>query len=296
MKLLPSMKQLQYLSALAEHRHFGLAAEACFVTQSTLSAGIRDLELLLQAEVAERTNRSVMMTPLGEELTAIANDVLRRGEDMMDLARSAAAPLTGSVRLGVIPTIAPYLLPGVLPGLHRDYPDLKLFLREDYTDRLLDQLRDGHLDVLLLALPYDMEDVETLPLFDDSFILACPAGHRLAGREAVAVAEFEDEPLLLLEDGHCLRDHAMEACSLSGRAQRKEFEATSMPTLVQMVAMGMGLTLLPKLAVAAGIAKGLDIALVPLDETVGARTIGLAWRRTSTRTRDYRLLAERLAG
>lgn len=293
MKILPSMKQLQYLSALAEHRHFGAAAEACFVTQSTLSAGIRDLEDLLQAEVAERTNRSVMMTPLGIELTQMAHEVLRRAEDMVDLARSSAAPLSGPIRLGAIPTIGPYLLPAALPGLHRDYPSLELFLREDYTDRLLEQLREGRLDILLLALPYEMEDVETLTLTEDSFLLACPADHPLASKESVCIDDFASETLLLLEDGHCLRRHALEACSLVDHGSRKKVEATSMPTLVQMVSFGMGLTLLPKLACDAGIAQGLDIALVPLADG-GVREIGLVWRKTSARTEEFRLLGERI--
>lgn len=294
MQPLPSMKQLQYLSALAEHRHFGAAAEACFVTQSTLSAGIRDLEDVLQAKVAERSNRSVVITPLGERLTAMARDLLLRAEAMVDLARAASAPLHGPLRLGVIPTIGPYLLPAALPAIHRNYPDLELYLREDYSDRLLDQLHEGRLDLLLMALPFEMEGVETEVLFEDGFVLACPSGHPLAGHGPVDIAAFADQPLLLLEDGHCLRQHALEACRLQSRTA-KNYEATSMPTLVQMVALGMGLTLLPQLAVDAGIANGLDIELTPLEDSAGHRQIGLVWRKTSVRGDEFRRLGELLA-
>lgn len=292
MQNLPTMKQLQYLSALAEHRHFGLAAEACFVTQSTLSAGIKELEDGLQAKVAERTNRSVIITPLGERLTVIARTLLRGAEDMVDLARSAAAPLSGPLRLGVIPTIGPYILPAALPEIHRNYPDLELYLREDYTDRLLERLQDGRLDLLLLALPYETEGVETEVLFEEGFVLACPTGHPLAAEVSVDTAAFAEQPLLLLEEGHCLRRHALEACSLEGRFKRKNYEASSMQTLVQMVAFGMGITLLPQMAVNAEITKGLEISLVPLKEDIGTRQIGLVWRKSSARESEFRTLGD----
>lgn len=294
MRTLPSMKQLQYLSSLAEHRHFGAAAEACFVTQSTLSAGIRDLENLLQARVAERTNRSVIITPLGEELAKRARALLRCAEEMVDLAGDAGRPLAGPLRLGVIPTIGPYLLPAVLPELNRSYPELELYLREDLSDRLLEQLMDGRLDVLLMALPFEMDGVDTEILFEDGFALACPKGHPLASKASVKMAAIADQPLLLLEEGHCLRRHALAACRLQGRQGRKQFEATSMPTLVQMVAVGVGLTLLPQLAVDAGIARGLEMALVPLEASAGTRQIGLVWRRTSRRAEEYRQFGELL--
>lgn len=296
MKTLPTMKQLQYLSALAEHQHFGLAAEACFVTQSTLSAGIRELEELLQIRVAERSNRAVVMTPFGEKLTEKARELLSSAEEMMDLARSAEAPLAGSLRLGVIPTISPYLLPRVLAEIHGAYPRLELYLREDYSDRLLEQLTDGRLDLLLLALPYEMKGVEAEVLFEDGFMLACPGNHPLAGRKQVETSAFAGEPLLLLEEGHCLRRHSLEACSLESSFRRRNFEATSMPTLVQMVAVGMGLTLLPQMAVDAGVTSGLDIALVPLSEQAGTRQIGLVWRKSSVRAEEFRLFGKFLSG
>lgn len=294
MQNLPTMKQLQYLSALAEHLHFGLAAEACFVTQSTLSAGIRELEDVLQAKVAERTNRSVIITPLGERLTSMARDLLRGAEEMMELARSASAPMSGPLRLGVIPTIGPYILPAVLPQIHRKFPGLELYLREDFTDRLVERLLDGRLDLLLLALPYEMDGVETELLFEEGFVLACPTGHPLADEPSVDTSAFEEQPLLLLEEGHCLRRHALEACSLAGRFKRKNFEASSMQTLVQMVSLGMGITLLPQMAVDADVTKGLDISLVPLKESVGTRQIGLVWRKSSTREAEFKLLGDML--
>jgi LysR family hydrogen peroxide-inducible transcriptional activator len=294
MKNLPTMKQLQYLSALAEHRHFGLAAEACFVTQSTLSAGIRELEEILQVKVAERTNRSVIITPLGVRLTRMARDLILGAEDMLDLAQSSNDPLSGTLRLGVIPTVGPYLLPAALPVLHRTYPKLELFIREDYSDRLLEQLKEGSLDLLVLALPYEMEGVDTEELFEDGFLLACPAGHPLAGARSADTEDFADQPLLLLEEGHCLRRHSLEACSLAGRYKRKNYEATSMATLVQMVSVGMGLTLLPEIAVKAGIVEGLDISLVPLSKNVSKRGIGLVWRQSSPRADEYRLFGKML--
>ncbi len=296
MKLLPTMKQLQYLTALAEHMHFGLAAEACFVTQSTLSSGIRDLEEVLNAPVAERTNRSVMLTPLGEKLAERARQLINDAEAMVELANEKAAPLSGLLRLGVIPTIGPYLLPRVVPALHRAYPDLELYLREDYSDRLLDWLGTGKLDALLMALPFPMDGVETDVLFDDGFVLACPPDHPLAKRSSVGMDEFADEPLLLLEEGHCLRQHSLAACSLEGRAKSKGFEATSMPTLIQMVVGGIGITLLPEMAAEAGIAKGLDLSLVPLKKGTGTRQIGLIWRKTSSRGEEFRLLGDFIKG
>lgn len=294
MRNLPTLKQLQYLCALAEYRHFGQAAEACFVTQSTLSAGIRDLEDVLQAKVAERTNRSVMITPLGERLTEKAKDLLRAAEDMMDLAHSYSAPLSGPLRLGVIPTVGPYMLPRVLPDIHRKYPKLELYLREEGTDRLLELLEEGKIDAALLAFPYETAGFETKILFEDHFMLACPSDHPLAGRKCVDTDDLADYPLMLLTEGHCLSRHAIEACHLEGRFKKKNYEATSLPTLVQMVAVGMGVTLLPQMAVDAGVTKGLDIALVPLAETVGTRRIGLTWRKTSARADEFRMLGDML--
>lgn len=294
----PTLRQWRYLVALAEIRHFGRAAEACFVTQSTLSAGIQELETQLNAALVDRTKRKVVLTPLGEELAGRARELLREAEDMVLLAQAAGAPLTGPLRLGVIPTISPFLLPGVLPSLRRKFPDLRLFLREDLTGRLVDQLQAGKLDLLLIALPFETGAIDTMPLFDDAFLLACRNDHALAGRDSIRLADLADSNLLLLEDGHCLRDHALAACQLPPSPRRDGFAATSLHTLVQMVDNGLGVTLLPKLALDAGILRGTDVVTRPLAGAAGgagaARQIGLAWRRGTQRAGEFRLFGDAL--
>jgi len=295
MKPIPTLKQLEYLVALAEHRHFGKAAAACFVTQSTLSAGLRDLETLLDARLVERDRRSVALLPIGEEVVARARAVLREAEGLVELARARTAPLSGTVRLGVIPTVGPFLLPRVLPGLRRDHPDLRLYLREDLTDRLVADLRRGALDVALLALPCDCGPIRTEILFDDPFLLACPPGHRLAAAGPLGEPELAGEPLLLLEEGHCLREHALDACRLGAGGMDDAFAATSLHTLVQMVANGLGVTLLPRLAVDAGILAGTGLVDVPFADPQPVRRIGLVWRGSPARDSEFRLLARALA-
>ena len=292
---LPTLRQLRYLVALAEHHHFGRAAEACFATQSTLSAGLQELEALLGATLVERTKRKVLMTPLGEAVAARARDLLRGAEDIADLVRAAGRPLTGTLRLGVIPTIAPFLLPRVLPDLRRRFPDLRLVLREDLTARLLERLANAELDAALLALPYDAPDMEMVSLAEDPFVLACPPDHPLAARESVAGADLAGAGLLLLEEGHCLRDHALAACALPVPSGNEDLLGTSLGTLVQMVASGLGVTLLPELAVAGGILRGTDLVTRPLTGG-GTRRLGLAWRRSTTRKDEFRLLGEALFG
>lgn len=288
---LPTIRQLRYLVAVAEHLHFGRAAEACHATQSTLSAGLQELESLLGVTLVERTKRRVLMTPLGDEVVARARNILRGAEDIADLARSAGRPLSGPLRLGVIPTIAPFLLPQALPGLRHAYPSLKLTLREDLTARLLERLAGGSLDAALLALPYDAPDMEMLPLATDPFLLACPPGHPLAAKAEISGADLAGAELLLLEEGHCLRDHALAACSLPGPKRGEGVFGTSLGTLVQMVASGMGVTLVPELAVKAGLLRGTDLITRPLLGG-GHRLLGLAWRRSSTRGAEFRLLGE----
>ena len=291
---LPTLRQWRYLVTLAESRHFGRAAEACFVTQSTLSAGIQELESQLGAALVDRTKRKVVLTPLGEELTGRARELLADAEDMVLLARAAAAPLSGPLRLGVIPTISPFLLPRVLPALRKRFPDLRLFLREDLTARLVDQLQAGKLDLLLLALPYEGSGLDTLTLFDDDFLVASRSDHPLAKRAGVKLADLAEAPLLLLEDGHCLRDHALAACRLPPSPRRDGFAATSLHTLVQMVDNGLGVTLLPKLALDAGILRGTDVVARPLLGETAARHIGLAWRRGTQRAKEFTLFGEAL--
>ncbi|ARJ64818.1 LysR family transcriptional regulator [Magnetospirillum sp. ME-1] len=292
---LPTLRQLRYLVALDEHRHFGRAAEACLATQSTLSAGLQELENLLGVTLVERTKRKVLMTPLGEEVAARGRELLRGAEDIADLARAHGKPLCGRLRLGVIPTIAPFLLPRALPGLRRLYPDLKLILREDLTARLLERLTSGELDAAVLALPYDAPEMEMEALFTDPFVLACPPGHPLAARDSVGSADLAAADLLLLEEGHCLRDHALAACSLPAPRRGEGMLGTSLGTLVQMVATGMGVTLLPRLAVEAGILTGTDLVTRPLVGG-GARLLGLAWRKSSARKDEFRLLGKVLFG
>src|SRR5688572_8430169 len=275
MNALLSLRQLRYLAALAETKHFGRAAEACFVTQSTLSAGLKELERQLGVTLVERTKRRVMVTPLGEQVVARARRLLSDAGEIVDLVRGAAEPLSGPLALGVIPTVAPFLLPKVLPRVRKTHPKLKLHLVEDLTARLLDRLQAGELDLALIALPYRATDIETLDMGDDAFLLATPAGHPLAGHGHVNARELERAPLLLLEDGHCLRDHALSACHIAQAAPSGErLQATSLHTLTQMVAGGMGVTLLPRMAVDAGLAKGTGITTSTLDDPDAKRKIG----------------------
>lgn len=297
MAILPTLRQLRYLVALDEHRHFGHAADACAATQSTLSAGLQELESLLGANLVERTKRRVLMTPLGEEVVVRARQLLRDAEEITALVRSAGEPLSGPLRLGVIPTVGPYLLPKVMPHLRNEHPNLRLYLREDLTARLLERLGSGDLDLVLLALPYRADEFEFEALFDDPFLVACPPGHPLARETSDAVTLAAEEDLLLLEEGHCLREHALAACHLSippskpGGAQERML-ATSLTTLVQMVACGLGITLLPRMALDSGILAGTDLVARSLGADAPARTIGLAWRASSPRKAEFRLLGE----
>jgi len=293
MKHLPSLRNLRYLVALAETRHFGRAADACAVTQSTLSAGLKELESQLGITLAERTKRRVMLTPLGQEIAERSRRLLSAAGELVDTARAAAPPLSGPLALGVIPTVAPFLLPRVLAKVRKAHPRLKLHLVEDLTARLLDRLQAGDLDLALIALPYRASDIETLELGDDPFLLAAPAGHPLAHQPRVSPRDLESGPLLLLEEGHCLRDHALAACRMAdadGASER--LQATSLHTLVQMVAGGMGVTLLPQMAVDAGLAKGTGISVSPLADPNAKRTIGFAWRPSSPRKAEFKKLAE----
>ncbi|NFV82020.1 hydrogen peroxide-inducible genes activator [Magnetospirillum aberrantis] len=295
MKILPTLRQLRYLVALSEYRHFGRAAESCLATQSTLSAGLQELENLLGVVLVERTKRKVMLTPIGEEVVARARTVLRGAEEIADLAAASSEPLSGPLRLGVIPTIGPYVLPRVMPYLRETHPGLRLYLREDLTARLLERLAAGDLDVVLIALPYHAPDVETLEVGDDPFLLACPPDHPLAAKADLCSADLAAAELLLLEEGHCLRDHALAACHLPGPAKGEGILGTSMVTLVQMVANGLGITLLPKMAVDCGVLAGTGLVARPIMDA-GVRGIGLAWRPSSPRKADFRALAEVLKG
>lgn len=295
MKTLPTLRQLRYLVAVVDTCHFGQAAEACGVSQSTLSAGIQELEALLGASLLERTKRSVVPTALGRELAHRARDLLKGAEDLVDVAQAARDPMVGPVHLGVIPTIGPFLLPRAMPHLREALPRLQLYLREDQTARLLTRLEAGELDAVLLALPYAVGDVEEMDLGEDRFSVVCPPGHRFQSATMVKPEDIADENLLLLEDGHCLRDQALAACELEVSRRSAAFKGTSLLTLVQMVANGLGVTLLPQMALDAGIVRGLDLVVRPLAGNAPHRRIGLVWRRASARKETFRRLGERLA-
>jgi LysR family hydrogen peroxide-inducible transcriptional activator len=288
----PTLKQLRYLTALAEHQHFGIAASACHVSQSTLSAGIQELESLLDAALVERANKQAILTPLGEEIVTRAHAILLEVGDIMSLCESAAEPFSGKLRLGVIPTIAPFMLPDLFKQLRQSHPQLQLYIREDLSDRLVAALQQGELDVLLLALPFPADNVKTMSLFRDPFLLACPPSHALAQLESLSTEDLRDQPLLLLEDGHCLREHALEACKLRDSDISVPYQATSLNTIVQMVANGIGLTLLPQMAVNAHITDGTGLHTQGFSGAEVARTIGLMWRVRSPRAHEFRLLGE----
>lgn len=292
---LPTLKQLQYLVALKDHGHFGRAAEACFVTQSTLSAGLRELESLIGITLVERTRRVVRFTPLGLRIAEKAQRVLREAEELGDLARAAGKPLSGDLRMGVIPTIAPFLLPRILPRLRTAWPDLKLYLREETTGAACDSLHRGHLDCVLLALPYHCGDIESVDLFLDRLFVAYPKGEmEVPPRDMIAAADIDETRLLLLEDGHCLKDHVLAACNRPEMRAEAAMLGTSLHTLVQMVDNGLGVTLLPAMALDAGILDNTHVVAKPLAADHPARRIALAWRRGSPREKEFKLLADAL--
>ena len=295
--MLPTLRQLQYLKLLVEHGGFGKAAEAAHVTQPTLSAGIQELEKILGAPVVDRARSGLILTTVGEAALAKARIILNEAEELVQAARNSGQPLTGRFRLGVIPTIAPFLLPRALPLLKARFPQLRLYLREDLTQRLIAALKAGDLDAALIALPFDMTGLDCAHVADDEILAALPAGHRLTGQARTRPSELEDEDLILLEDGHCLRDHALAACGL--RPPRiseasASFAATSLPTLVQMVGSGLGVTFLPSMAVAAGLTDGTTIEIRPLHADHPTREIVVAWRSGSIRGAEGHLLAESL--
>jgi LysR family hydrogen peroxide-inducible transcriptional activator len=292
---LPTPQQLRYLLALAEHQHFARAAAACAVTQSTLSAGVLALERQLGAGVLDRAmGKRVVFTAVGREIIERARKALAALESVVEAASAARAPMSGPLRMGVIPTIGPFLLPRLMPALRTAFPNLRLFLREDTTVRLVSWLEEGRLDVALLALPCACGPSDTLAIARDEFVAALPADHPLARHDVVPTTALASERLLLLEDGHCLRDQALSACGFARGEDPPEptegFAATSLHTLVQMVAGGLGITLLPRIAVESGIADGANIALRPLSGAGAWRTLGLAWRSNAPRAGDYRAL------
>jgi LysR family hydrogen peroxide-inducible transcriptional activator len=289
---LPTLRQLGYLVELSERLNFRVAAEAQLVTQSTLSAGIKELETVLGVQLVDRDKRHVRLTAVGEEVVARARVLLAAATDLAEAARSAAQPLSGPLRLGAIPTIAPYLLPSVLPALRRAHPELKLYLREDLTARLIERLTTGALDVALIALPFDTGDFYVRELFTDDFWFVGREADPALRKKAVPLERVDTGDMLLLEEGHCLRDHAIAACGPRHGASESRVEATSLTTLIQMVEGGLGVTLLPEITLHAGILKGTRLVARRLRRPTPSRTLALVSRRTSARRRDADLLAD----
>ena len=288
---LPSTKQLRYFVALAEHGHFGRAAEASFVSQSAFSNAIRELESTLDAQLVDRTNRQVTITAVGQQVATQARLALRDIEDLVEIAGGGKAPLTGELRLGVIPTIAPFLLPHILPKLRRSYPELKLYLIEDQTDRIHQRLVDGELDVLLLALPWEMRGVEVRNLFRDPFRLACRKGTERVDPENYRFSRLDSDSVLLLEDSHCLREHALAACKIRNTQKIRRFAASSLLTLIEMVDADLGVTFLPAMAEGSALLRNTKVRLHRLAES-SFRQIGLAWRKGSGRVEEFELLGD----
>ncbi len=290
---LPTIKQQQYLVALQRHGHFGRAADACFVTQSTLSAGLRELETVLGITLVERTRRVVRFTPLGQKIADKADRILRESEELADMARAEGPPLNGDLRMGVIPTIAPFLLPAMLPRLRERWPNLKLYLREETSQAACDGLQRGQLDCVLLAMPFACGEVDRELLFEDRLFLAFPKG-QAPDEGWVDPDAIDEERLLLLEDGHCLKDQALSACNRPELRAEAAMMGTSLHTLVQMVDNGLGVTFVPEMAIRAGILGGTAVEARELRSQHGFRRIALIWRRSSPREEEFQLLAETL--
>lgn len=276
-----NLRALQYFVKLADVRHFSKAADACFVSQPTLSTQIRKLEEELGVQLVERAPKNILLTPVGEEIAERARLVLSDVDQIRAVARRSGDPESGTLRLGLFPTLAPYLLPHVVPGMRRTYPKLTLQLSEEKTETIITMLRQGELDAGLLALPISDEGLEITPLFDEPFVVAVPENHVLAEQDEICLSDLENAELLLLEEGHCLREHALEVCALSGARERVDFHATSMETLRQMVAAEVGVTLMPILAVKPPIAKTGNLAIRRFKAPAPSRTIALAWRKSS---------------
>lgn len=288
---LPTLKQLRYLLALSETQHFGKAAEACFVSQPAFSVAIKELEKLLNVRLVDRTNKSVTITSIGQRMIQQAQLCIRDAEGLIEIARDYQSPLSGVLKMGVIPTIAPFLLPKMLPAIRKNFPKLELYFKEDQSENIYKQLMLGKLDLLLLALPYEMNNTEQQVLFSDKFMLASRTKSRLINPEQYSLNKLDSETILLLEEGHCLRDHALSACKLHKPEKISRFSATSLFTLVQMVESDLGITFLPEMAKGSALLKGTKIKLTNLKEN-SYRQIGIVWRKGSARSEEFKQLAE----
>lgn len=287
----PTIKQLKYFIALTESEHFGRAAERCFVSQSAFSNAIKELEDTLDAQLVDRTNRNVTITANGREVAVQARLVLRDLDSLVETARGQNEPLAGDLRLGVIPTIAPFVLPDALPVIREQYPDLRLLLTEDQTQRIYSRLMGGDLDVLLMALPWEMQGVEELALFRDAFCLACHENTQHVEPENYRFNRLDADSILLLEDGHCLREHALAACKIRNTQKVSRFGASSLLTLIEMVDADLGVTFLPEMARGSSLLRNTRVQLHAMDER-SYRTVGMVWRKGSRRAEEFRLLGE----
>lgn len=290
--VMPTLRQLQFLTALRAEGSFVAAAEAVGVTQPTLSAGIKELETSLGAILVERGRSGAVLTPAGEEAAERAARALSEVEELVRVVQAAGRPFSGAFRLGAIPTIAPFLLPRALPVLRKNFPNLRLQLREDLTARLIEGLRARTLDAAVIALPYAATGIATAPIAEDEFYFLGPEGHPLASRNDLLPEHLKNEDVLLLEDGHCLRDHALSVCGATPGRRSAEVSATSLHTLVQMVGGGMGVTLLPKLAAEAGAGASADVVIRPFAKPIIGRSIGVAWREHGPREQEAKMLAD----
>lgn len=286
---LPTIKQLRYFVALQKHLHFGRAAAACFVSQPAFSVAIRELEAVLELKLVDRTNKKVTITNVGQDVATQARLVLRDLEGLVQMTRSQLAPMSGRLMLGVIPTIAPFLLPTLLPKLRRRYPDLQPVLYEDQTLRIYEKLMEGELDLILIALPFELRNVEVMPLFTDPFYLAYRADTKLLDPDSYRIEQLPAGSVLLMEDGHCLRDHALSACKIRNLDKVSPVSANSLLTLVEMVDADLGVTYLPEMAQGSWLLKNTRVKTVPLNSAPD-REIGLVWRKGSMRGSEFREL------
>ena len=276
-----NIRDFRYLVAVADTLHFGKAADQCFVSQPTLSMQIRKLEETLGLQLFERARKKVRLTDAGKEVTRRARDILAEVDDLVAWSKSHQDPFTGELHVGVIPTLGPYLLPHVMEPLNQAFPELEFLLREDLTDNLMEELNQGNIDVAVLALPIDYDGYVTREIFKEAFVLSLPPEHELASRKGVSMDDLNDRELLLLDEGHCLRDHALDVCSTT-QVKENSFRATSLETLRHMVAVGTGITLLPELAVAPGTRQS-SVVNIPFRSPVPYRIVGAIWRHGSAR-------------
>lgn len=293
---LPTLRQLRYLTAVVSLKHFGKAAEQCFVTQSTLSAGIQDLEALLGVKLLERTNRKVLVTSLGQEVAERAQQILSLAADLVDVAELEKNPLSGRLRIGVIPSISPFLLPKALPKLRKQLPLLELVLIEEQSERLVKQLNEGDIDLAILAFPFDIGQLEHKIFASETFWVALPTNHPLAESTGIESSRLPIEDLLLLQEGHCLREHALSACNLPSTTQRNSMQGTSLYTLIEMVAGGLGITLIPEMATSSDMVMHADISLKPLlAKEKPVRELGIVWRSSYRSTAAIDILSTHFA-